>query len=328
MIAKGEAVCETGRQRIRDAAPADSIYSERADMAKLLSDHITAADLGDFISRKSDFAFELAVLEILNAANLVCRHGGTYKDSITGKSRQYDIRAELLIGPSYHLSFAVECKNLQPHFPLLVHAIPRRNEESFHSILATWPPNPAFGASECQLHGDVIKCANLYLAGDPVVKHVDQVGRTRQGIDGLTSEDRECYDKWTQAIASCRALVNTCYLLGRAVNAPDLSLSCILPILVVPDGMLWQVDYDATGRITKPPHLVSHCSMYVDEKEVIGGQAAKLRQYRISHLEIVTCGALLSAIQCLAAQHQKFFTVFPGNLIQAQIGRNVPAPIP
>jgi hypothetical protein len=101
-------------------------------MAKLKTDPITQADLAAFAANDSDFAFELRVLRQLRGLGFQCEHSGTYEDPVTGKFRQFDIRANKNFG-NVQLAMAVECKNIRPYHPLLVSAVPRTEAEAFHN---------------------------------------------------------------------------------------------------------------------------------------------------------------------------------------------------
>ena len=85
-------------------------------MAKLKKDPITSQDLTDFVDADSDFGFEMRVLKRLRADRFTCSHAATYRDPITGKIRQYDIRA-LKDRGDLTLALSVECKNLRPNNP-------------------------------------------------------------------------------------------------------------------------------------------------------------------------------------------------------------------
>ena len=85
---------------------------------------IEASDLLDYLSAESDFAFEARVVKDFRKKGFNVEHGGTYMDSVTGKPRQFDIRATLATETSV-IRLAVECKNLKTIFPLLVSCLPR-----------------------------------------------------------------------------------------------------------------------------------------------------------------------------------------------------------
>jgi len=87
------------------------------------------ADIVEFLESKSDFSFEMKVLQQLHALGFDCSHSGTYRDPITDKSREYDIRAEKREG-NRCLYVSVECKGLSKAGPLLVHTTARSEHES------------------------------------------------------------------------------------------------------------------------------------------------------------------------------------------------------
>ena len=74
--------------------PISQRYHEE-HMAKLQTTSITAKDLEEFTANNSDFDFEMKVLALLQNAGLQCRHAGTYRDPVTDKIRQFDMRAFL-----------------------------------------------------------------------------------------------------------------------------------------------------------------------------------------------------------------------------------------
>jgi hypothetical protein len=91
-------------------------------MSKLLTDPISQSDIEEYLKDYSDFSFELNVLNELQNLGLMCQHGGTYNDPLTGKSREFDIRAIYQYWPiKIHLS--VECKNIRNNFPLVMHCL-------------------------------------------------------------------------------------------------------------------------------------------------------------------------------------------------------------
>src|SRR5579864_2142597 len=135
-------------------------------MAKLKPDPITANDLADFATTNSDFGFEMQVLSRLRAEGFTCSHVGTYRDPVTDKMRQFDIRGSVDCGDST-LALAVECKNLRPNNPLLLSAVPRISAEAFHELLV------------CRLH----ETYNQFLV-QPILENV------RQGISAAPKGDR------------------------------------------------------------------------------------------------------------------------------------------
>jgi hypothetical protein len=243
---------------------------------------ITAADMDEFVKNNSDFDFEMKVLNWLNANGFTCQHSATYRDPITGKFRQFDIRAEIK-SDNHILALAVECKNLRPNNPLLISAAPRTEAEAFHSyILYRSVPVHRFEAA-------YVLGSGVYRANYPVGKTTDQVSRI---ANELQSDDEQTFGKISQAINGCKDLVEK-----FAQVATGLAKRIIVPVLVVPTDTLWQVNYDTNGLVLKPPATVPHSTYFIDSSW--SAELPYYREqitYRISHLEIVTFDGLSDAL--------------------------------
>lgn len=85
---------------------------------------ITSTEIEKWVDADSDFGFELQVFSSLMLHCSKCEHAGTYKDPVTKKLRQFDIRCYIR-GPRCMANLAVECKNLTDSFPLVVQCVPR-----------------------------------------------------------------------------------------------------------------------------------------------------------------------------------------------------------
>ena len=249
-------------------------------MAKLQSSKITAQDLADFVTTDSDFGFEMQVLKRLRAEGFSCAHSATYRDPVTDKIRQFDIRARLDRDDST-LALAVECKNLRLNSPLLLSAVPRSSAEAFNDLLVC-SRRQTYTHFQIQ---QVTENASAYKPGDMVGKKTDQVGRDTSG--GLVSNDEATFDKLSQAVNSCRDLVGD---LSGTVSPP--LRRAIVPVLVVPTGLLWQVDYDPDGAITMPPRTVKRAALFLDTAWSATSVYGDPIRYRLSHIEVVTFEAL------------------------------------
>lgn len=224
-------------------------------MAKLKTDPITEQDMNDFIATSSDFGFEMEVLQWFRTAAFKCQHSATYRDPITGKLRQFDIRVEYTSPSGTHtLAFAVECKNLRPNFPLLISTVPRTPPEAFYNAIVFTPGTPHSYAVEKRTGRSV------YVLDKPVGKATDQVGRSDTKPNDLISNDEQTFDKMSQAINSCQGLVER---FSREVPSSNVR-TVIVPMLVVPAGTLWQVDYDHTGQLIHAPRQVRQSSLFLD----------------------------------------------------------------
>jgi hypothetical protein len=254
-------------------------------MAKLKPDPITARDLEHFVTSDSDFAFEMKVLAQLRSLAFDCEHSGTYRDPVTDKIRQFDIRATKKQNMCT-LGLAVECKKLHFNYPLLLSAVPRTAAESFHDLLVfhmgVVPP-----AVVQPLEGD----QSAYRQGDLVGKKTDQVGLSDSGT--FVHDDSATFDKLNQAVNSCKDLVQ-----NFVFNAHLPQFRAIAPVLVIPTGLLWQVDYADDGKILTPPrNVVDRTTLFLNHSWTVGRHPYNPCSYRLSHIELVTLGALPEAVK-------------------------------
>ena len=65
----------------------------------------------------------------------------------------------------------------------------------------------------------------------------------------------------------------------------------VLPIVVVPDGMLWTVVLDLDGKRQAGPQKAERCSFYVGHAYSAGSVMSGV-SFTISHLEFVTLSGL------------------------------------
>jgi hypothetical protein len=256
--------------------------------SKLQSSPITASDLKEFVDNNSDFDSEMTVLAGLRSLDFECEHSGTYQDPVSDKIRQFDIRAFKWQGICT-LALAVECKNLRPNHPLLLSAVPRTVTESVHDLLTV---RKQVGSAYPRV--ETMKgTRSAYGAGDLVGKKTDQVGRSESSKE-LFSDDGDTFDKLNQAVNSCRDLVRTL----RSGGDIPLLVRAIVPVLVIPDGVLWQVDYDENGKMVTAPRSVSRTTLYLGHSwKIVGDDITVLPiTYNLSHIEIVTLSALPNAV--------------------------------
>lgn len=249
---------------------------------------IEEADLAEYLDSNSDFGFELLVLRAFKELGFQCEHGGTYQDPVTGKPRQFDIRASRISGDlTLHLS--VECKRLKDTYPLLVLAVPREYSESYTEILVPrYRPNPPVGGMENQT--SVFLERVLYFSRDYVGKSTYQVRKTTDGQ--FSSEDKEVYDKWSQAVASAHALVDSVHNICRGPEREKKGLFAVVPVLVIPDGTLWVAEFQPkTCYERKSLSQTSRCEFFLGHPTRLGSDLSG-GSYTISHLEIATLGGL------------------------------------
>ena len=104
---------------------------------RLRTEAVVEQDLQEYLNGYSDFSFEIRALKMLRDHRIDCEHGGYYEDPVTGKPRQFDIRARVKNAADKRvLRMAVECKNLRENFPLLVSCVPRQADEALKDARA------------------------------------------------------------------------------------------------------------------------------------------------------------------------------------------------
>lgn len=257
---------------------------------KLREEAIGAADIKEYLEGVSDFAFEMEVLSELERLGFACEHGGTYTDPVTGKARQFDIRARKSQGRAC-LVLCAECKNIRDFYPLVVHRVPRRAEEAFHTVIRYEPLRGSTVPPVTDLH--ILKqTEGLYPEGQPVGKRIDQVGRAPGQPGEIVSSDRDVFEKVAQAIASAQDVTLD------LVRQRDRAECVVLPVTVIPDGRLWVADYEPGGKRLGEPRQEPGTQLFV-------GQAWTLdlpyRPFRLSHLEIATFSHLAGLVETRAS---------------------------
>jgi hypothetical protein len=268
-------------------------------MAKLSADVITSADIERYISTFSDFGFELAVLNTLASEGLHCRHAGTYEDPVTRKTREFDIQAETTPSKTNQrqavVRLAIECKNLRPNFPLVLHRVPRADNEAFTDVVwSTKDSGTTFTITRQYGHRIRLRGRRaLYVSGEPVAKAADQVGKRADGE--LVTGDQDVFDRISQALHSSHELLRLSHY-ASLHDSPDV-FAAVIPLLVVPNDRLWAVDYDETGRVIAGPSPIKQATYFVDRDWSFGGDATEVRTwYSLSHLEICEAGSVAQRV--------------------------------
>jgi hypothetical protein len=118
-----------------------------------------------------------------------------------------------------------------------------------------------------------------------VGKKTNQVGKESSG--NFVSDDQTTFDKLNQALNSCQELVRR---FVQKSSAPLVRV--IVPVLAVPDGLLWQVDYDSDGRLQTQPRQVLRATLFVNHGWSVDRDTYGRVTYHLSHIEFVTLDAL------------------------------------
>ncbi len=243
---------------------------------------LTQNDIDEYIDQESDFAFELAIRKKLSEAGFNCSHAGSYRDPITDKIRAYDFRARRSIAQNMHIRLAVECKNIKPENPLLVYATERTDQEAYHCLLLR---ERFQGYTFCNPTKRSERLS-VYPTKEPVGRCTDLVARAPDN-SFKPPNDSVVYERLLQAVHSTEGLVRE----AAAENLSGKHLFAVIPMLVVPDNLLWQVDYAEDGRLLKRPRLVPRSTLFFGHSWTVPGGTNNVT-YTVSHLEIVTIGLL------------------------------------
>ena len=279
-------------------------------MAKLKKNPITVDDIREFVEDHSDFTFELSVYSQLIELGFTCDHGGTYSDPLTKKIRQFDIRATWTdhsqwLLPQEQIRLAVECKQLQDNFPLVIHTVPRKFDEGTHDVLLSVDPEKFDLSHEVQItipafvpnamKWEVAGKFSIYNENKPVGKSCAQVGRDQAGI---TSTNSDVFNKWTQAISSAQVLADRASDEGSGYKYHGALVTIILPVVVVPNNRLWEVQFNADGMQQTEPRMVNRCPYWIDSMAECGDRLTGF-SYTITQLEFVTTDGLTKLTQDL-----------------------------
>ena len=258
---------------------------------------ITDRDIEEYLQTRSDFDLELFIYRTLQDNGCLATHGGTYIDPIAQKARQYDLRAvwELHRGhaqlPLCRLALAIECKSLSSDAPLLVSRVPRPTDDACHELIHSWLRQNGRDNLAQVLRPEGPR--GIYRPGDPTGKRTAQVSRLTGG--GFKDNDRDPYDKWSQALASAADLVRDSV---TAASDGQQALSLVLPVLVVSDGTLWVADYSEAGTRHGAAHAADAVELFVDREYTWELPALpEVQLYRISHLHIYTRAGFEAFVQ-------------------------------
>jgi len=260
------------------------------------TDTITKEHLAEFIATtQDDFALELYAYSLARRLGYEATHAGSYIDPQSGKARQFDVQARVACGEHFHVYFAIECKFLRPSFPLLVSQIPRISAESYQHIVMSngkWRSLMLMTPHAHPLtHG-----ASLYPQQHYVGKALSQVGFNGEGK--LHSKDAEVFEKWGQAIASSSQLLNKAAFVHLSIHDPS-EKAAVLPVLVVPEGTLWAVNYDENGNLVTEPFQTDEVQYFIGSTQRIN--VTPPIDFLISYLHIVT----KTGLQDLLVRFQK-----------------------
>lgn len=280
---------------------------------KSLSQKAVGVDaINRYLSAQSDFAFEMEILQIVKKqCSGQTSWGGSYYDIKTGKQREYDIRTELPASRSRiddWLELAIECKNIGENYPLVISCTKRdRSEQKIDSW--RWPMSHSHKGVEPMIQlGTFYRrhTHNLWRDDEFIGRALDQVGEDSKG--DLVFGDEDIFNKWSQALNS------TCGILHDALDRrnPDRWLNLVfLPAVVVPNGTLWQVRYDDTGKIIGVPKPVDYLPYWIGNEYEIS-LMDRAENYKIYELNFFTQNGLIDFLNNKKL-HESFFCDNPNS---------------
>ena len=250
---------------------------------------LTEADLLAYVEEESDFQFEMQVVQACSTLFSETEHGGYYLEANTGKKRQFDIRVRHF-GNDASLCLAIECKNLHPSHPLLVSCVPRTAEESFHELIVY--PNLGAMPTTRRLKAHASMFWPNAMVGKAMA-HVSKVivteDKRSEPRAEFSGKDTEVYEKWAQAVSSAHGLVQRVLDLHNGLR-----VHAVIPMLVIPDGSLWKVDYRQDGQRESNPVRVERCDYFLGT-EIVNQHLT----YAVSHLMILTLAGFRKFVEDL-----------------------------
>ena len=276
----------------------------------LVTNEITADDISRYLNKRDDFDLELFAYRTLCASGWDVVLGGTYVDAVTGKFRQFDVRASKTFSHGRVVVLCVECKGLRRENPLVVSRVERPFAESYHDILVL-RPRPQIGdvvpsVAHCQATGPT-----LYRQDEFAGKSMTQI--SKKNNDEFKVSDAETYDKWFQALASSEPLITEIAHTPANHSAP--AFYFFMPVLVISDETLWVVDYQA-DRSRMTPRLENEAVYFVNRDFKITYQRFK-GNYRQPHLHIETRVGFERLIQKLDAPDSRFMDKIFGQVLRS-----------
>jgi hypothetical protein len=273
---------------------------------------VEANEIKAAISGADDFGHEMRVRNLLEVTPAISfEHGGTYKDQVTGKPRQFDFRCSLRKGNSL-LSLAVECKNLSVEAPLVISGTRRRKEEAFHDLIES---RTGHFKTETLVFDGLTSTTRRCQGEESFYAPKKFVGksllRLRQSKTvPVAVPDADIYDRWSQALASAIDLTRKACDLSKEFQAPHI-FSAILPIVVVANDALWAVIYDDKGEMVDKPKSVESCELYVGRAMRLNEEPkAFSHQFTFSHVHFFTLSGFDSFLDRMVTNEKAWALLF------------------
>ena len=139
-----------------------------------------------------------------------------------------------------------------------------------------------------------------------------QIGKNDKGR--FVSGDAQVYDKWSQALASAADLVFDATS-HYEESEHGVCTTFVCPVLVVPDGTQWVVDYENDGEVRVDPVRADEAQLFVGREywDIVHPD------YAISHLHVCTKSGIVALLGRVAGDQRLWAEVFPIRPILASV---------
>jgi len=124
----------------------------------------------------------------------------------------------------------------------------------------------------------------------------------------------QVFDKWSQTLGSADDLVTSATFAHEKRGVQEF-FTCILPILVLSDNILWVADYSDEGVLEAAPTPVTEATQFVGRKYY----SKFSNTCTLSHLHICTRGTIGHFLSRLANDGNFWQSVFPEAAIRDAI---------
>lgn len=125
------------------------------------------------------------------------------------------------------------------------------------------------------------------------------------------TQDSDIYDKWAQALSSGVELAGSaCH--SATVSSVQRFVTAVLPAVVVPDGLLWQVVYNDSGSVSTDPVQVDECELLVAREIEVGGPKGTplFHRFTFSHVHFFTLRGFGSFLSKMAVNEHAWTKLF------------------
>jgi hypothetical protein len=273
---------------------------------------VTPSDIRTVISKEDDFGHEMRVGSAIRSIPAIeVEHGGTYTDPVTQKPRQFDYRCSLR-KEAARLSLALECKNLSSAVPLIVCGTKRQRNEAFHDLIEArfgrFQRRSAIINGQSSVTRRARDDETIYPSGEFLGKSLVRIQTDKTPM--IRTPDADVYDKWAQALSSAVGLAEMACEAAKLADVTKV-FSAVLPLVVVPDGLLWKVTYDVNGSVGVDPMQVDECELFVGREIELGKKGTPLfHQFTFSHVHFFTLTGARSFLSKMAMNDHAWAKLF------------------